>query len=138
MLTDPSELVFEYVRRYNDRSLLADPAGILASDIVLKPSTGPEARGLEAFRHHVEAWLKASPDQRASLLRHEVHGARVVFTVRYAGTFTGQLDTPGGPIHGTGRRYASDVPMEAQVKNGRIHRMTSNYDLNDFLRQVGT
>lgn len=138
MLTTPSELVLQYVRRYNDRSLLADPGSILASDVVLRPSTGPEARGIDAFRHHVEAWLKASPDQRASLLRHEAHGTTVRFTVRYAGTFTGQLDTPTGPIHGTGRRYASDVPMEAEVRNGRIQRMISNYDVNDFLRQVGT
>lgn len=137
MPSTPLELVQEYVRRYNDRTLLKDPGGVVAPDLVLRPSTGPEVRGIDGFRQHLAAWFKASPDQKASLLRHEVRETTVLFTVRYAGTFTGQFDTPGGPIHGTGKRYASDVPMEAEVRDGRIARMISNYDVNDFLRQVG-
>ena len=139
MTTEPVELVRRFVAGYNDRSLHDDAASIFASDlVVVNESAGRNTQGVDAFLQHAfDGWVRAVPDARVELVDYQVRDGSFAFTRRSTGTFEGELETPEGPVPGTGKPFEMEMRVEATVEGDRITRWVSEYDVADWQKQVG-
>lgn len=139
MTVEPIELIRSFVDGYNDRSLHDDAEAIFASDlVVVNEAAGMETQGIDAFLEHaVDGWLQAVPDARVELVDYQIQDGVVFFTMRETGTFEGELETPEGTVAGTGKPFEMDLRVEATVEGDRITRWVSEYDVEDWRKQVG-
>lgn len=139
MTSEPVELVRRFVEDYNDRSLHADGETIFASDlVVVNEAVGLETQGLDAFlQHALDDWVRAVPDARVELMDYQVRDGSIAFTMRSTGTFEGELETPEGPVPGTGNPFEMEMRVDATVEGDRITRWSSEYDVADWQKQVG-
>lgn len=139
MTTEPVELLRRFVDSYNDRSLPDEAAAIFASDlVVVNEAAGVETEGIDAYLEHAyHGWIAAVPDASVELVDYEVDEWTVTCTLRSDGTFDGTLETPEGPIPGTGKPFEIELHVEASIDEGRVSRWVSSYDVKDWQHQVG-
>lgn len=137
--TEPVTLVRRFVDAYNGRTLHEDAERIFTPDLTLvNESIGLEAVGIDPFVEHTfDDWLTAVPDARVELVDYEVTHRGISFTLLAEGTFTGELETPDGPIPGTGEPFAIEFTVTAVVDGDRITTWVSEYDVADWQAQVG-
>lgn len=139
MTTEPIQLLRQFEDSYNDRTLPDEAEAIFASDlIVVNEAAGVETDGIDAYLEHAYlGWIEAVPDAHVELVDYEVDDPTVTCTLRSSGTFDGTLETPEGPIPGTGNPFEIELNIEADIDEGRIARWVSSYDLEDWQHQVG-
>lgn len=133
------ELVRRFVDGYNERTLHDDAEDIFAPDLVLvNEGMGLEAHGIDAFLDHVmDGWLAANPDAEVELVDYDHRDGGIAATILSRGTFTGELETPGGTVPGTGEPFETEFRVEADVADGRITRWVSESDMAGWQSQVG-
>ena len=136
---DVKELAQNTVDMFNDRSFRQKAQDVANANIVVsdKP-TGQEFRGVDGFVQFSEGFVNAMPDLTGKAIEHKVDGNKVTTRVQGQGTFTGTLQTPQVDVPGTGNPVNIEYELE-QVFNeeGKLVHFTVNYDLQDFMRQLG-
>ena len=136
---DVTELAQKTVDMFNDRSFREKAQEVANPNIVVsdKP-TGQEFRGVDGFLQYSEGFVSAMPDLKGTAIEHNVQGNKVITRVHGQGTFTGTLQTPQGNVQGNGNPVDIEYQLE-QVFNedGRLVHFTVDYDMQDFMRQLG-
>jgi predicted ester cyclase len=135
---DPLEVVRIVNAQFNDRTLQEEAHTIIDPNVVhINRPTGRQLDGLDAFVQNSLDFIAAFPDVHIEMIAEQVNGNTVVVTFRNIGTFTGQLEMPGGPVTGHGNRIDFESQVEVAVEEGKIVRWTVDYDLQEFSRQLG-
>jgi predicted ester cyclase len=136
---DVTQLAQNTVDMFNDRSFREKAEEVANTNIVVtdKP-TGQEFRGVDGFVQFSEGFITAMPDIKGTVLEQTAEGNRVTTRVRGQGTFTGTLQSPQGNVQGNGNPVDIEYQLN-QVFNeeGKLVHFTVDYDMQDFMRQLG-
>ncbi len=136
---DVQKLAQRTLDDFNNRKYRQSAKEIAEPDIVvIDAPTGQQMKGIDGFVQYSESFINAMPDLRGTALEHQVNGNQVVTKVEARGTFTGTLKTPQGTYEGTGKPVDITYQLDQEFDNaGKLTRFAINYDLNDFMRQLG-
>lgn len=122
---------------WNNRDF--DGAVALGSDAVevVNIATGQTFRGTEGLRQYLQGWATAFPDAKVEVTNvvADENGAAVEFTGR--GTHSGPLAGPAGVVPPTGRRVEMRFCDVYEMRDGKIVRQRTYFDLTALLRQIG-
>jgi predicted ester cyclase len=124
---------------FNDRSFREKAKDLMDPNVVIIDApTNQELRGPDGYVQYSEGFVSAIPDLKGTVIEHKVNGNQVTSRVRAQGTFTGTLATPQGSFTGTG----NPVDIEYQIKQdfnneGKVMRFVTDYDIQEFMRQLG-
>ena len=136
---DVKQLAQDTVDSFNDRTYKQKAMEVADPDIVVtdKP-TGQHMNGVDGFIQYSESFINAMPDLKGTAMEHKVEGNKVMTRVHGKGTFTGTLYTPQGTFPGTGNPVDIEYNLEQEFNEaGKLKRFTVDYDMQDFMRQLG-
>ena len=115
---------------------------ILTEDFVLdSPTTrhtGWQVRGHQATMEYIRYVLTAYPDLQWEVTEPPMFSdrmARVAYTWRGTGHFSGRIDPPG--IQGTGRAFEFAGHEVFDFRGDRACRLYATYDLLGLMKQIG-
>jgi predicted ester cyclase len=124
---------------FNDRSFRQNAKDMIDdSAVIIDGPTGQEFHGPDGYIQFSEGFVAAMPDIKGTVIEHKVNGNKVTSRIRGQGTFTGTMQTPQGNIPGNGKSL--DLVYEAEQDfndAGKIVRFAVNYDMQDFMKQLG-
>lgn len=124
---------------FNDRSFREKAKDLIDADAVIVDSpTGQELRGPDGYIQLSEGFLNAIPDLKGIVIEHKVSANKVTTRVNGHGKFMGRLQTAEGSFPGNG--YLVDMEYQIQQvfnDEGKVVRFVVNYDLQNFMRQLG-
>jgi predicted ester cyclase len=124
---------------FNDRSFREKAEDLIdANALIVDISSGQELRGPNGYIQYSEGFLNAIPDLKGIVIEHKVSGNKVTTRLHGQGKFTGRLQTPQGSFPGNG--YLVDIAYQIQQifnDEGKVVRFVVNYDLQNFMRQLG-
>ena len=127
------------VDSFNDRSFREKAKDLMDPNVVVMDTpTGQELHGPDGYVQLSEGFVNAIPDLKGTAIEHKVEGNTVTSRVRGQGNFTGTLQTPQGNVPGNG----NPVDIEYQIvqefnDEGKVVRFATNYDMQDFMHQLG-
>lgn len=130
-MNDTERLIRDYFdafNRYDVEALL----GTLSDDVVHDINEGPTETGIEAFRRfkaHMDDCYREEIKDLIVMTKGERGAAE--FTVD--GTY---LKQDGGLPKGTGQTYSIPAAAFFTVRNGKIVRITSYYNLKGWLEAI--
>ena len=129
----PRELIATYFDAFN----AADPAGmlaLLADDVVHHVNQGGTRTGKAAFAAFLAEMDRAYAEEARDLvILTEPSGRRAAAEFTIHGTYRA---TQEGLPEARGQRYVLPVGSFFTVSEGRIARVSTHYNLADWLRQV--
>jgi predicted ester cyclase len=136
---DVKQLAQDTVDSFNDRSFREKARQVAGPDItVMDRPTGQELHGVDGFIQYSDGFINAMPDLTGTAMEHSVNGNTVTTRVHGKGTFTGTLNTPQGSFPGNGNPVEIDYQLEQEFDEaGKLVRFVVNYDMQDFMRQLG-
>jgi len=115
---------------------------ILTEDFVLdSPTTrhtGWQVRGHQPTMDYIRYVLSAYPDLKWDVTEPPMfsdHMARVAYTWRGTGHFSGRIDPPG--IKGTGHAFEFAGHEVFDFRDDRACRLYATYDLLGLMKQIG-
>ena len=128
------------VDAFNDRSFREKAKDLMDPNVVIIDApTSQELRGPDGYVQYSEGFVTAIPDLKGSVVEHKVSGNKVTSRVRGQGKFTGTLATPTGNIAGNGNPVDIEYQIEQEFNDeGKVVRFVVDYDMQDFMRQLGT
>lgn len=122
---------------FNNRDL--DRAvGLVANDVEWRDMpTGETWRGPNGFKQSLQRWLTAFPDSKCDITNVVCAGdwCTVEFTGR--GTNTGAMAGPTGEMPPTGRYVEVPFCDVIEIKNGKVARGHSYFDMATMMQQLG-
>ena len=124
---------------FNDRSFRQNAKDMIADNaVIIDGPTGQELRGPDGYVQYSEGFVAAMPDIKGTVIEHQVNGNKVTSRIRGQGTFTGTMQTPQGSVPGNGRSLDIEYQADQEFNDaGKIVRFAVNYDMQDFMRQLG-
>ena len=124
---------------FNDRSFRQNARDMIDDNaLILDGPTGRELRGPDGYVQFSEGFVTAMPDIQGTVIEHQVNGNQVTSRIRGQGTFTGTMQTPQGSVPGNGRSLDIEYQVDQEFNDaGKIARFAVNYDMQDFMRQLG-
>jgi predicted ester cyclase len=136
---DVKQLAQDSVDMFNDRSYRQKAKDVMDSNVVVSDGpTGQEMRGPDGYVQYSEGFVTAMPDLTGTVIEHNVSGNKVTTRVLGQGTFTGTLQTPQGTVPGNGNPVEIEYQIEQEFNDaGKVARFAVNYDMQDFMRQLG-
>ena len=136
---DVKELAQVGVDTFNDRSYRQKASDLMDPNVVIIDSpTGQELHGPGGYVQFADGFVQAIPDLKGTAIEHKVDGNRVTSRVRGQGTFTGTLQTPQGSFPGNGSPVDIEYQIEQEFNDaGKVVRFAANYDMQEFMRQLG-
>lgn len=125
---------------FNDRSFRERAGDLMDPNVVIIDApTSQELRGPDGYVQYSEGFVNAIPDLRGTVIEHKVSGNKVTSRVRGQGNFTGTLVTPQGSFTGNGNPVDIEYQIEQEFNDeGKVVRFVVDYDMQDFMRQLGT
>ena len=102
-----------------------------------EPSTGRRVQGAEDYVRLCQGWRRALPDCTGTLLRAVASEDTIVLEVRWEGTHTGPMETPGGTLPPTGRRIEGLAVLWNVLEGDRIREVRHHLDMLTLLQQIG-
>jgi predicted ester cyclase len=136
---DALEAVRVVNAQFNNRTLKDEAHTVVSPNVVhITIPTARQLNGLDAFIQNSLGFIAAFPDVHFETIAEKVNGGgSAVVTYRATGTFTGQLEMPDGPVMGNGNTIDFQSRVEVVVEEGKIIRWTVDYNLGEFLHQLG-
>lgn len=126
------------IRGYFDAFNRGDAKGmlaLLAPDVSHHVNQGEVREGIERFRDFLDHMNETYREEARNLVVMATDdGARAAAECTIRGTY---LETDPGLPEANGQTYALPVGSFFEVAGGRIKRVTTYYNLQDWLRQVG-
>lgn len=136
---DMEQLAQAAADSFNDRSYRDKAKDLMDPDVVIvdKP-TNQEMRGPDAYVQYSDGFVNAIPDLQGTVIDHKVSGNKVTSRVHGQGHFTGTMVTPQGTIAGNGNPVEIEYQIEQEFNDaGKVVRFAIDYDMQDFMRQLG-
>jgi len=136
---DVKQLAQKGVDSFNDRSFRQNAAELMDANVVIVDvPTGQEMHGPDGYIQYSEGFVKAMPDLKGTAIEHKVNGNKVNTRVRGQGTFTGTMVTPQGSMPGNGNPLDIEYQIEQEFNDaGKVVRFAVDYDMQDFMHQLG-
>ena len=136
---DMEQLAQAAADSFNDRSYREKAKDLMDPNVVIIDSpTGQELHGPDGYVQFSDGFVKAIPDLKGTAIEHKVNGNKVTSRVRGQGNFTGTLETPQGSFPGNGNPVDIEYEIEQEFNDaGKVVRFAVNYDMQDFMRQLG-
>ena len=136
---DVKQLAQDTVDSFNDRSFREKAKDLMdANVVVLDIPTGQELHGPDGYIQLSEGFINAIPDLKGTAIEHTVNGNTVTSRIRGQGNFTGTLQTPQGSFPGNGNPVDIEYQIEQEFNDaGKMVRFAANYDMQDFMHQLG-
>ena len=136
---DVKQLAQDTVDSFNDRSFREKAKETAdANIVVIDRPTGQELHGVDGFIQYSEGFVTAMPDLKGTAVEHNVNGNKVTTRVHGKGTFTGTMATPQGNVPGNGNPLDIEYQLEQEFNDaGKLVRFAVDYDMQDFMRQLG-
>jgi predicted ester cyclase len=136
---DVKQLAQASVDQFNDRSFRTTYKDVAAPNIVVMDTpSGQSMTGPDGFLQYSESFVKAMPDIKGTAIEQKVNGNKVSTRVRAKGTFTGTFQTPQMTVPGNGKKLDIEYTLDQEFNDaGKLVRFTVNYDMKDFMRQLG-
>lgn len=106
----------------------------LAENVEHHPNEGAPRHGIAAFRAFLAEMDRAYREEARDLVLFEGPAGRVAAEFVIHGSY---LETQEGLPEATGQVYVLPVGSFFEIRDGRIARVTTYYNLSDWLRQVG-
>ena len=134
---DPTAVAREVVEAFNAadwdrfRAVLAD--GLVYEET----GTGRRVEGIDAYVQLCQGWRQAFPDVTGTIRRAVAGGEVVAEEVAWAGSHTGDLETPGGTVPATDRRIEAEATLWVTVRGGKATAIRHHLDVLALLQQVG-
>jgi len=127
------------VDSFNDRSFREKATDLMDPNVVIIDGpTGQELHGPEGYVQYSDGFVNAIPDLKGTAIEHKVSGNKVTSRVRGQGNFTGTLVTPQGSFPGNGNPVDIEYQIEQEFNDeGKVVRFAVDYDIQDFMRQLG-
>lgn len=125
------------IREYFDAFNAGDPEGMLAclaEDVAHHPNEGTPRHGIAAFRAFLAEMDRAYREEAREIALFDGPPGRVAAEFVIHGSY---LETQEGLPEATGQAYVLPVGSFFEIRDGRIARVTTYYNLSDWLRQVG-
>ncbi|SPJ23438.1 ketosteroid isomerase-related protein [Palleronia abyssalis] len=132
-MSDETDLIRRYFAAFN----AGDADGMLAlvsQDVSHFPNQGELRPGKDAFRAFLAEMDRAYSERAEDLTLFEGPRGRVAAEFMIHGQY---LQTQDGLPEATGQSYVLPVGSFFDIGGGRITRVTTYYNLEDWLRQVG-
>lgn len=122
---------------FNDRDF--ERASALMSDDGewVNVPTDERFEGRDGIRRDLEQWANAFPDGRVEITRVRAGDDWAVVEFTGRGTNTGPLATPAGEMPATGRRVELPFCDVLDIRDGKIFRGRSYFDMASMMRQLG-
>jgi predicted ester cyclase len=98
---------------------------------------GATLQGREEVGQYMEAFWAAFPDGVLSFGKQFFAGDAAATEVRFAGTQSGPLSTPNGPIPPTGRHVSIQSVSILRIEDGRVAEEHVYMDQLDLISQLG-
>lgn len=109
-----------------------------ADDLQAEAPGGPGPMNKTQNRMYSQGFLDAFPGSRFEVIRTIGQGDYVVTQWEATGTHSGPLGTPsGGTIPPTGKGVSVSGSTVSEVKNGKIKRSWTYWDMSGLLIQLG-
>ena len=136
---DVEQLVQVGIDAFNDRSFREKAKDLMDPNVVIIDSpTSQELRGPEGYVQLSDGFVNAIPDLNGTAIEHKVSDHKVISRVRGQGNFTGTLVTPQGSFPGNGNPVDIEYQISQEFNDaGKVVRFVVNYDIQDFMRQLG-
>lgn len=127
------------VDTFNDRSFREKARDLMDPNVVIIDApTSQELRGPDGYVQYSEGFVSAIPDLKGTVIEHKVSGNKVTSRVRAQGNFTGTMVTPQGTFAGNGNPVDIEYQIEQEFNDeGKVVRFAIDYDMQDFMRQLG-
>ena len=84
-----------------------------------------------------KGWAQAFPDSQATFNETLVSGNTVVLDITWRGTHTGQLQTPKGPVPGTGKPIEIRACVVSEISGDKARSQRHYFDMLTLLEQLG-
>jgi len=136
---DMEQLAQATADSFNDRSYRDKAKDVMDPDVLIfdKP-TNQEMRGPEAYVQYSDGFVNAIPDLKGTVVETNVSGNKVTSRIRGQGHFTGTMVTPQGSVPGNGQPVDIEYRVEQEFNDaGKVVRFAIDYDMQDFMRQLG-
>lgn len=133
-MTPTAELIHRYFNAFNARDFAA-MAALVAEDMVHHENQGGRLQGRErfqAFCTELSAYYHEQLSQLVVMVCED--GTRAAAEFMVDGTYT--QSAPGLPP-ATGQTYRLPAGTFFEIKDGLIRRVTTYYNLQEWLRQIG-
>lgn len=127
----------DLIQRYFDAFNVGDADGmaaLVADDVHHYPNQGELRTGKEAFRSFLAEMDRAYREEARDLAIFTGPKRRVAAEFVIHGAY---LQTQPGLPEATGQAYVLPVGSFFEVAGDRITRVTTHYNLDDWLKQVG-
>jgi predicted ester cyclase len=127
------------VDTFNDRSFREKAKDLMDPNVVIIDApTSQELRGPDGYVQYSEGFISAIPDLKGTAIEHKVSGNKVTSRIRGQGKFTGTMVTPQGSFPGNGNPVDIEYQIEQEFNDeGKVVRFAVDYDMQDFMRQLG-
>lgn len=128
------------VDAFNDRSFREKARDMMDPNaVILDAPTSQELLGPDGYVQYSEGFVNAIPELKGTVVEHKVSGNKVTSRVRGQGKFTGTLVTPTGNVTGNGNSVDIEYQIEQEFNDeGKVVRYVVDYDMQEFMRQLGT
>ena len=132
------DATLDLVRRYYgafDRGDWPGMLALLSDDVAHDANQGGRATGREAFARFLDHMARCYREAlRDVVVMASEDGARAAAEFTVHGTY---LTTDEGLPEARGQGYVLPAGAFLEVRDGRIARVTTHYNLRDWIRQVG-
>ena len=136
---DFEELAQATADSFNDRSYRENAKVVMDPNVLIfdKP-TNQEMRGPDAYVQYSDGFVNAIPDLQGTVIENKASGNKVTSRVRGQGHFTGTMVTPQGSMPGNGNPVDIEYRIEQEFDDaGKVIRFVIDYDMQDFMHQLG-
>ena len=121
---------------YNQKDWSALRAAIAAGFVLDEVGTQRKIRGADEVIAAFKSWATALPDSKAEFHNALVSGNTVVQEVTWRGTHTGPLQTPGGAIPATGKRFEVRACQVFEIAEGKAQVLRHYFEMTTLLQQL--
>ena len=127
-----------YNSRQSDPTWLDKSVAAFAADAeVIDVPSGTTLHGPDGYKRLVLFFAEAFPDSRTKLTNAFATEDQVTLEFTSRGTSTGPLPLPSGALPATGSSIELRLCQVMQIRNGKIVRFHTYYDMMTMLEQLG-
>jgi steroid delta-isomerase-like uncharacterized protein len=133
----PVDIAKAPILAYNEKDWEGHRAAVTPGFILDEVGTQRKIRGVNDVIAAFQGWAKAMPDSKATFDAAFTSGNTVVLEVTWRGTHTGPLQTPGGEIAATGKKFEVRACQVVEIANDKTQAMRHYFDMITLLQQLG-
>lgn len=131
------EVLTATIAAFNKGDLDAFADFMAKGGVYRQVGTNDVFNGPDGLKMAGAGWKMGFPGMNGQILSIIQSGDKVAATVRWTGTQTGPMGSPGSQIPPTGKAVDVQSSIMATVKAGKLTDMQNHFDMLAILKQLG-